>query len=259
MKNIKTTLKTKKVVYCLIVILVIFGGGVTLWQYPRVFGQNPSSNRERLDRIDKQRVVHDYYLNEIEDARAQGKKELILPAGVATPLPELSLEELLNKYSLLRVKVLDKETTVDESGADIQTWFKLEILETLQKQEKIRDKPLRDEMPSRLLPLLPSESLLVVQGGLINVDGITVVRKVCIDEVMYRLNEEYIIVGDLDYGGKVITPASGAAGVFQVRNSILKSFGPERHRLVREIKDKFGDDLAYLRADVQLRRLKQAK
>jgi hypothetical protein len=250
MKNITTILKTKKVVYCLIVILVLFGGGVTLWQYPRVFGQNPSSNRERLDRIDKQRVVRDYYLNEIEGARAQGKKELILPAGVATPLPELSLEELLNKYSLLRVKVLDKETTVDESGADIQTWFKLEILETLQKQEKIRDKQLRDEMPGRLLPLLPSESLLVEQGGVITVDGVTVVREVSTDGLVYFPKEEYLIVAYLDYGGKLIRPVSGRASVFHVINKRLHSAQKE-HRLVREIEERYGNDLDLLRSDVQ--------
>jgi len=261
MKNIKI-MKMKKVIYSLIVILILSGSCVVLWLYPGVFGQQTASDRQRIDRAKKERLVRGYYLDDIERARVQGKREVILPPGIGMPHPELSLEELLRQYSLLKVKVIDKETTVSEPGADINTWYKVEIVETLRQQDKIQDqisdKLLLDEAPSRLLPLLPSESLLVVQGGAITVDGITVVRKIPSSQVIYIPKEEYLIIGYLEYGGKLITPASGADGVFHVKNSILKSFGREQHRLVREIKDRYSDNLDYLRSDVQLR-LRQEK
>jgi hypothetical protein len=260
MKNIKI-MKMKKLIYSLTAMLFLSGGGVLLWQYSDVFGRQTPSDRQRIDRAHKERLVRDNYRDDIESARAQGKKEVILPSGIAMPHPELSLEELLREYSLLKVKVVDKETKIDEPGADISTWYKLEIVETLHRQEKTQSKiqeklgdaPLLNETPSRLLPLLPSESLLVVQGGAITVDDMTVVRKVSSNQVIYIPKEEYLIVGNLEFGGKLFTPASGAAGVFQVKNNNLKSFGPERHRLVREIKDRYGDDLGYLRAGVQSR------
>jgi len=56
----------------------------------------------------------------------QGKKEVILPRGIAIPTPELSLEELLPNYGLLRFKVIDQETTVSEPYADITTRLAVE-------------------------------------------------------------------------------------------------------------------------------------
>jgi hypothetical protein len=73
---------------------------------------------------------------EIERAKELGRKEVILPPGIDLPSPELSLEELLRDYGLLRVRVIDKETTVSEPYADILTWYKVEIVETLYEQRK---------------------------------------------------------------------------------------------------------------------------
>jgi hypothetical protein len=159
----------------------------------------------------------------------QGKKEVILPGGIAIPTPELSLEELLRDYGLLRFKVIDQETTVSEPYADITTWYKVEIVETLHRQRKASDEAQPFELPGRLHPLLPTESLMVVSGGVINVDGITVVREVSTFDVVYIPREEYLIVGYLEYGGKLIRPSSGRASVFHVINKRLKSGQSDIH------------------------------
>jgi len=127
-----------------------------------------------IQRAKYEGMVRDYFRTDIESAKEQGKKEVILPGGIDLPTPELSLEELLRDYGLLRVKVIDQETTVYASvpeipSADIETWYKVEIVETLHRQGKVSDEPPPFELPSRLLPLLPSESLLVESGGVINV------------------------------------------------------------------------------------------
>lgn len=93
---------------------------------------------------------------------------------------------------------------------------------------------------------------MVVSGGVINVDGITVVREVSTSEVVYIPREEYLIVGFLEYGGKLIRPSSGRASVFHVINKRLMS-GQKEHRLVREIEERYGNDLDLLRSDMQLR------
>ena len=174
----------------------------------------------------------------MKPAKEQGKKEVILPATISIPTIQLPLEELLRNSGLFRVKVIDKETTVSEPYANIMTWYKVEIVETLHLQGKmINDEPLPDEAPSRLLPLLPSESLLVVQGGVITVDGVKVVRSVSTGENHFIPQVEYLIVGYLDYGGKLIRPSTGRAGVFRINNTHLRSFGQKEHRLVREIEE----------------------
>jgi len=91
-----------------------------------------------------------------------------------------------------------------EPYADIETWYKVEIVETLRRQGKVNDEQPPFELPGRFLPLLPSESLLVEQGGVINVDGITVIREVSTEGAVYFPKEEYLIVGYLDYEGKLI-------------------------------------------------------
>jgi hypothetical protein len=160
----------------------------------------------------------------------------------------------LRDYGLLRVKVIDQETTVYASvpeipNADIETWYKVEIMETLHRQDKVSDEPPPFELPSRFLPLLPSESLLVEQGGVINVDGVAVVREVSTEGDVFIPREEYLIVGYLDYGGKLIRP-EGRAGVFRINNTHLMPHGQKERRLVREIEEIYGNDLDRLRSSV---------
>jgi hypothetical protein len=195
--------------------------------------------------------VRDHYREDIERAKEQGTKEVILPGGISLPHPLQSLKQLLRNYGLLRVEVMAKETTVSEPYASIETWYKVRIVETLRQQSAVIDEPPPFELPGRFLPLLPSESLLVVQGGEITVDGVTVVREVCTECVVFIPKEEYLIVGYLDYGGKLIRPGAGRASVFHVMNRRLMS-GQKEHPLVREIEERYGGDLDLLRSDVQL-------
>jgi hypothetical protein len=61
-----------------------------------------------------------------------------------------------------------------------------------------------------------------------------------------------LTVSYLAYGGKLIRPVSGRAGVFHIINKRRMS-GQKEHRLVREIEERYRNDLDLLRSDVQLR------
>ncbi|HEY9430455.1 MAG TPA: hypothetical protein VI260_03105 [Blastocatellia bacterium] len=243
-----------KVILCLTLGLVLLSGGAWLWRAK----MNASRQQTSADtqRAKYERIVRDYHREEIERAKELGNKEVILPPGIDLPTPEQSLEELLRDYGLLRVRVIDKETTVSEPYADILTWYKVEIVESLHEQRKVSDEAPPFELPSRLLPSVPSESLLVVDGGEITVDGVTVVREVSTESVVYFPKEEYLIVAYLDYGGKLIRPVSGRASVFHIINKRLKSAQKER-RLVREVEERYGGDLDLLRSDVRLRQRRE--
>jgi len=241
-----------KVILCLALGSALLSGGALQWKAKT----SASKQQTTADILSSkyEGIVRDYYREDIENAKKQGKKEVILPGGIAQPTPELSLEELLRDYGLLRVKVMDTEATVyapvpEIPSADIETWYKVEILETLHQQGKVSDEPPPFELPSRLLPLLPSESLMVEQGGVINVDGITVVSEVSTFDVVYIPREEYLIVGYLEYGGKLIRPSSGRACVFHIINKRLMSCQKE-HRMVREIEERYGNDLDRLRSSL---------
>jgi hypothetical protein len=239
-----------KVILCLTLGLVLLIGGALLWRAKMNASRRQTSTHTQ--RAKYEGIVRDYYRKDIESAKEQGKKEVILPPGIDLPTPDLSLKDLLRDYGLLRVKILDTETTVSEPDADIMTWYKVEMVETLHRQNKRSDEPMPFEAPSRLLPLLPSESLLVISGGVINVDGVAVVREVSTESVVFITKEEYLIVAYLDYGGKLIRPSSGRASVFHIINNRLNSAQKE-HRLVREIEKRYGGDLDLLRSDARLR------
>jgi hypothetical protein len=243
-----------KVILCLALGLVVLSGGAWLWgAKTKASRQQTSADIQRV-KAKNERLVRDRYRKAIENAKEEGKNEVILPPMINQPIPEQSLEELLRDYGLFRVKVIDKETTVSEPDADIKTWYKVEIVETLHPQSQmISGEPMPFEAPSRLLPLLPSESLLIVSGGVVTVDGVKVVRKVSTAGNHFIPKEEYLIVARLDYRGELIRRASGREGVFRINNGRLKSFGEEEHRLVREIEEIYGNDLDNLRSGVRLR------
>jgi hypothetical protein len=239
-----------KVILYLAIGLILLSGGAWMW------GAKTKASRQQstaeIQRVKNEGLVRDEYRTAIESAKEQGRNEAILRPMIDLPGPQLSLEELLHDNSLLRVKVIDKETTVSEPYANIKTWYKVEIVETLHQQGKVSDEPPPFELPSRFLPLLPSESLLVAQGGVVTVDGVKVVRRVSTEGNHFIPKEEYLIIGYLDYGGKLIRPVSGRAGVFRINNTHLKSLGQKEHLLVREIEERYGNDLDNLRSDAQL-------
>jgi hypothetical protein len=240
-----------KVTLCLALGLVVLSGGAWLWGVKTKASRQQTAADIQRANVKNERLVRERHRENIERAKDQGKNEVILPGGISIGVAQQSLEELLRDNGLLRVRVIDKETTVSEPYADIKTWYKVEIVETLHHQSQmISGEPLPDEAPSRFLLLLPSESLLVVWGGVVTVDGVKVVQSVNTDGNHFIPNEEYLIVAYLDHGGKLITPVTGRAGVFRINNTRLKSFGQKEHRLVREIEERYDNDLDRLRSNV---------
>jgi hypothetical protein len=241
-----------KIILCLALGLILLSGGAWIWgAKTKASRQQTAADLQRVN-IKNEKLVRDRYREGIERAKNQGENEVRLPPGISIGISQQSLEELLRDYGLLRVRVIDKETTVSEPDAYIKTWYKVEIVETLHHQSQvINGEPLPDEAPSRLLPLLPSESLLVVSGGVVTVDGVKVRQSVNTDENHFIPKEEYLIVAYLSHGRNLITPVTGRAGVFRINNTHLKSFGQKEHRLVRQIEERYGNDLDRLRSNIR--------
>jgi hypothetical protein len=168
---------------------------------------------------------------------------------------------VIRDYSLLRVKVVDSETVISKSDADvdIQTWYKLQIIESLHRQTEIGESPILEGSPDRLQPLQSSESLLVLQGGVVDVDGVKVVRVFTNGEPSLTLNGEYLIPAKLEYGGKQMTPISGTESIFKVDGAALRPLGHKNGQFVREVQDTFGNDLSRIRSHVQFSQYNQKK
>ncbi len=239
-----------KIVHYLVIGLLLSGAGMAMWQYQNPFHQPTAAEKQR---IRNEALVRDAFQKFVENAKAEGKKEAVVSVSSAIPSGVESLDDIIRDHSILRVRVIDSETAVYEPDSDFKTWYKLEVLEELHKQDRIRDEPLPDGVPSRLLPLLPSESLLVVHGGTVTVDGVRVTRAIANGDTYYNLGSEYLITAHLDYGGHLVRPTSGAEGVFRIENTTLKPLGSEQRQLVRDLRRLYNNDIDQLRSDSQLR------
>ena len=185
----------------------------------------------------------------IQAARAQGRREITSIEVCDMPNGINSMAQILAKYSLLRVKVIDKETTVSD---DIRTWVKLETLETIHRQNKPDDQPLVEGAPPRFLPLGPSECVLIEPGAVATVEGIHVERLSRNDYKLIR-GREYLIAAYLESGGKRITPVAnhGIDGIFAVHGSTLYPLAPNNRELVREVEQVYCNDLDLIRLGVR--------
>jgi hypothetical protein len=244
-----------KVIRYLVLALFLSGGGALLWQY------QARKWPVEAERVRNQDLVRQYYREELEQVKAENKTELILPSDIQLPTNVNSLEQVIQNYSLVRVKVKDAEVIVTQPDTsieviDIKTWYKLEVLEGLHQQRNVGEEPLPEGVPKRLLPLLPSEGFLFVQGGTVTVDGIKVIRSFGTEDVPLALNGEYLIAADLVYGNKHIHRVT-KAGLFLIDDTSLKPVKAKDSQIAREIEEKYGNSLIRLRSDPQLRKAQE--
>src|SRR6266540_5047770 len=84
--------------------------------------QTPADIQHAMNEQKLRNKFHDH----IARAKAEGSKELVsIVEGV--PSDVTSMEQVIRDYSLVRVKVKDKETTVSDSDGSLQTWYKLDV------------------------------------------------------------------------------------------------------------------------------------
>ncbi len=241
-----------KVIHYLVIGLFLSGGGVMLLQYTRIIRQPTAEEKQR---IKFEGLVQERYRADIDRVKAKGGSEIkivseVLPSSITT------LEQITSKYSLVRVRVKDKEVSVNPNGS-IQTWYKVDLLGFEHKQDEIGEGTLPDNVPSRFLPLLPSESLLSEGCGTITVDGIRIESVVTRDKFVLDPQGEYLIAAYLDCEGKLIRQVAQSAGVFQIEYTTLKPLGQRHLELVREVDQKYGNDLARFRTDIQSRQMRE--
>ena len=206
-----------------------------------------SSWRSARDESDRPQEPLKYI---IQAALNQGRREITQIQVCDMPNGINSIADVLRKYSLLRVKVIDKETTISD---DIRRWVKLETLEVLHQQNKVDDQPLVEGAPPRFLPLQPSECILIEPGAVATVEGIHVERFDRNDFTLIR-GREYLIAAYLESGGKRITPAAnhgGVDGIFAITGSTLYPLAPNDRELVREVKQAYDNNLDCLRLGVR--------
>jgi len=252
-----------KIILGLTIGLVLLSSGALLWkaktsasrhQTPAEIQRAKSASRNQtpaeIQRAKNEQKLRDKFGDQIARAKAEGRRELVRIVEVL-PSDVTSIKQVIRDYSLVRVKIKDKETTVSDSDGSLQTWYKLDVLEVLRQQKEIGNtSPLLEYAPGRFLPLLASEGLFHTTGGSVTVDGI-VIETLDDDPILLIQGREYLIAGDLE--DKIISPVAMVDGIFRVEGTKLKPLGDKNRRLVGEVERMYNNDLSRLRSDVQSR------
>ena len=220
-------------------------GGLFLSVAGLLLLQNSSGRSAQDERGGPQGTLKDA----IEAALKEGRREITYIEMCDMPSGINSMADVLREYSLLRVKVIDKETMISD---DIRRWVKLETLEVIHQQNKVNDQPLVEGAPPRFLPLQPSECVLIEPGAVATIDGIHVERVGSDDYTLIR-GREYLVAAYLESGGKRIIPVAdhGIDGIFAVTGSTLYPLAPNDRALVSEVKQVYCNDLDRLRLGVR--------
>jgi len=188
----------------------------------------------------------------VQHAREEGRSEVVLPSVIDLQTGVTSMAQILSEYSILRIKV--KDTHVSVADGDIKTWYKLEVLEEILRQNEVDDRPLPENIPAQLLPLLDSEVLHVQTGGVTSINGIRVIQPPPVNQYTLKRGQDYLIASYLECGGKLLFPAAGVDGVFAISDSILTPLAKRDREFVREVEWVYGNHLDRLRTDMRLRR-----
>src|SRR5262249_54708041 len=139
--------------------------------------KQPTASEEQRAKVERENPKG-HHKNVVQRAKEEGRNQINLPAANETMSGVSSLAEIFQNYSLLRVELIGKETTISDRDAYIQTWYKCEIREIIHQQPKIYDEPLPEDVPSKFLPLNSAECTLVTSGGEVTVDDVRIIRGV---------------------------------------------------------------------------------
>jgi hypothetical protein len=183
---------------------------------------------------------------QIEAAKEAGSREIIFIQKCNMPSGINSLAQILAEYSLLRVRVMDKETTISD---DIRRWVKLKVLEVIHRQNTVDDEPLVEGAPPCFFPLRPSECILIEPGAAATIDGIHVERLDRNDYTLIR-GREYLMAAYLQDGGKRIT-SLGPDSIFAITGSTLYPLATYDREVVRDVEQVYGNDLDRIRLSVR--------
>jgi hypothetical protein len=210
--------------------------------------------RER-QQLESKELAREWYKELLAEARFQGSWEVIVPGTMESRSKPLTLEDVLNEYCILRVRVTAKETLVSREAHDIVTWYKLNVVETLHPQQKHDTTPLNeDDVPIVLLPLAPSECLFPVLAGTVVIDDIRLVRATQYGQFPVEVDREYVMAALLENGGKVLIPAGNGAAVFELSADLsLRALTHPARQLTQDLLNRNVDTLDRLRAEISSR------
>lgn len=184
-------------------------------------------------------------------AKARGEREVVVPAGRWRFAKFSSLENALDRFTVVVAKPMDSVSRVRSPYA-IETWYKFKVREYLNRREwpTCQTCPPPPDAPAELLPLEEDEILISRASGTVIVDGVKI-TSVENNYPPFSKSQEYLLFVKLDHNHKVGEITVSHYGVFTVNEQgAIRRVNKMNHPLADMIEAHDGDGNA-------LRRLKE--
>ena len=188
---------------------------------------------------------------EVKSAKSHGQNNVELLAPIGTPTGILTVDDVLNHYSVVVAELVGKRVGADADN--VYTWYKFRISELLAEQPNNPLEAFTDRVPLDLLPLQAEELLIVRHGGKIVVDGVTV-TETSRDDLSFDTAHRYVLFLYFESSSKIASLAAGRASAFLITaEGELAALTKRPHPLFKDIQVQYNNRLDWLRDDAKAR------
>ena len=205
-------------------------------------------------------------------AKAKGLRKVALPGPIVDYGMAENLDEALSFFSVVVAEPISHKTHIASTLAldtnnkvyeykkdnEIHTWYKFRILENL-SGKSLRDcSACQDDVdwekliPQDMLPVNRDEIMMRVNGGTVELDGVTVTE-------IYRLpkfleSNRYLLFLATETSGKVAGFGMGAAGIYRISTeNTLIPFSKENNPVIHDITGLYNSSLDSLKTYIRNR------
>lgn len=155
-----------------------------------------------------------------QKAKEQGVKKVVFPAPIGIPAHVESLSDALGNFRAVVVQAVAQKSYA-QGEMDIVTWHKFKVLDDLSRRSTDKAPNLSsvellpNEIDEALLPVQEEEILVPQAGGILSIEGVTLIQETDKFPLLSR-NGRYLLFVSDRLSNKVRLMDIGPYGVFKI-------------------------------------------
>jgi hypothetical protein len=218
-----------------------------------VIGNHAQREMQASDTIFSRRAAT--LAERVQEAKQQGKKRVVFPAPIGNPLAIRSLSEAFDNLQVLVVQPISQES-FSQGDSDIITWHRFKIIDDLSHANARRTSQQRLEeiLPKNIaLQDLSDDEVLIPQaGGILNLDGVTLIQETD-DFPLLSAHQKYLLFVSKNPSDKIAEMECGPFGVLVIdqNGQLSPLIDHGGSPIINEIRQFYGNSLARLKAETK--------
>jgi hypothetical protein len=190
----------------------------------------------------------------VQEAKQQGKKRVVSPAPIGIPVDIKSLSEAFDNLQVFVVQPISQES-YPQGDSDIVTWHKFQIIDDLShpNARQTSHRELEKILPKNIaLQDLSNDEVLICQaGGILNLDGVTLIQETDAFPLL-SAHQKYLLFVSKNPSEKIAKLELGPFGVFAIdQDGQLSPIIDRESPIINDIRQFYGSSLARLKAEAK--------